>query len=519
MTESPAETDAAPAAHPGPPPAPPLGAPTGGDRFFAWLRGLGLIRADGWIGGVCAGIAERIGIDPVIVRGIFVVAALFSLPMFLVYAIGWALLPDTAGRIHAQELLRRRFDPAMVGIGLLLLLSVFPVTQSFFGVVLPFGYIVPGYSQLSPLAVLANVAVVAVILVLIFLAVRSSRRAAPTGGVPASHPRTASADPGAALAVDRSGVDAHAGPAEDAGASMAGSAPLPPAPAAPDASPDDLAQWRIQHDAWRAQDDAWRRQQKDAEAAAREQARAERSAAAAAFAAEAAERRRLRRLTNPRTSVAFVALVIGAALVVGASTALIVGATEDANVAVAGGLLSGTVVLGLGMVVAGIRRRRSGFLAFLTTALLVAGAATAVPAATQGLAFGYTYVSNADPRSFTQVWGDLSVDVWGSGGGAPIDIVKRNGSTRVVVGVDSLADLDVSGVDVITWTSFDVETGEFIEDGTWTASAGSGREPRIVRSIDTTDADTPRPEAQVIRLEQPGGHVHVEIYENAPEER
>ncbi len=518
MTESHAETDAAPPAHPGPPPAPPFGAPTRGDRFFAWLRDLGVIRADGWIGGVCAGIAHRISIDPVIVRGIFVVAALFSLPMFLVYAIGWALLPDTAGRIHVQELVRRRFDPAMVGIGLLLLLSVFPVTQWFFGVVLPFGYIVPAFPQLSPFAVLATFAVIAVILGLIYVAVRSSRRAAPTGGVPASDPRTASADPGAAFAVDRSGVDAHADPAGDAGASAAGSAPLPPPPAAPDASPDDLVQWRLQHDAWRAQEAAWRRQQKDAETAAREQARAERAAAGAAFAAEAAERRRLRRLTNPRTSAAYIALVIGAALVVGASTALIVGATEDANVAVAAGLLSGAVVMGLGIVTAGARRRRSGFLAFVSAALLVAGVSTAVPAATQGLAFGYTYVSNADPRSFTQVWGDLSIDVWGDGG-APIDIIKRNGSTTIVVGPDSLAELDVKGIDVVTWTTFDVETGEFIEDGTWTASSGSRREPLILRTIDTTDDETPRIEAQAIRLEQPGGHVHVDIYENAAEER
>lgn len=518
MTESPAETDAAPAEHPGPPPAPPVGAPSGGARFFAWLRDLGLIRADGWIGGVCAAIAHRIGIDPVIVRGIFVVAALFALPMFLVYAIGWALLPDTAGRIHTQELLRRRFDPAMVGIGLLLLLSVFPVSQWFFGVVLPFGYIVPTPPQLSPFAVLATFAVVAVILGLIYLAVRSARRTPTTGGTPASDPRTASADPGAAFAVDRSGVDAHADPAGDAGASAAGSAPLPPPPAAPDASPDDLAQWRLQHDAWRAQEAAWRREQKDAEAAAREQARAERAATNAAFAAEAAERRRLRRLTNPRTSVAYVALVIGAALVVGAAAALIVGATEDANVAVTAGLLFGTIVLGLGMVVAGARRRRTGFLAFLTTVVLVAGVSTAVPAATQGLAFGYTYVSNGGPRSFTQVWGDLYIDVWG-GGETPIDIVKRNGSTTVTVGSDSLVDLDITGVDVITWTRYGGVTGDLVQDGTWTASSRSGGEPRITRSLDTTDDESPRIASQVIRLEQPGGHVHVDIYENSPEER
>jgi len=43
------------------------------DRFFGWLRGLGIMRttSDRWFAGVAAGIAGRANIDPLIVRGIF----------------------------------------------------------------------------------------------------------------------------------------------------------------------------------------------------------------------------------------------------------------------------------------------------------------------------------------------------------------------------------------------------------------------------------------------------------------
>ena len=98
-------------ADPGPPPPPPQ-LPTGSDRFFSWVRGLGIARADGWLGGVCAGIAARLRIDPIIVRGIVVVAALFGLPMLVIYAVSWALLPDITGRIH--DWLEREFESGSV---------------------------------------------------------------------------------------------------------------------------------------------------------------------------------------------------------------------------------------------------------------------------------------------------------------------------------------------------------------------------------------------------------------------
>src|SRR5665213_2958017 len=86
-------------------PSSPYGGPRTGlsgrdTRFFDWMRGLHLIRTDGWIGGVCSAIANRLGIDPLIVRGIVVVAAILGAPVLLLYAAAWALLPDAEGRIH-----------------------------------------------------------------------------------------------------------------------------------------------------------------------------------------------------------------------------------------------------------------------------------------------------------------------------------------------------------------------------------------------------------------------------------
>ena len=48
-------------------------------NFFDWIRSHGIHRGrDRWIGGVSSGIAERMGIDPLIVRGIFIVLTLFA---------------------------------------------------------------------------------------------------------------------------------------------------------------------------------------------------------------------------------------------------------------------------------------------------------------------------------------------------------------------------------------------------------------------------------------------------------
>ena len=104
-----------------------------GEGFFNWLRGLGVSRPnERWFGGVAAGIAERAGIDPLIVRGIFVALAIVGGPGILLYAIGWFFLPDARGRIEAEQLFRGNANGA--NITLAVVIGLFVISPIFTGV-------------------------------------------------------------------------------------------------------------------------------------------------------------------------------------------------------------------------------------------------------------------------------------------------------------------------------------------------------------------------------------------------
>jgi phage shock protein PspC (stress-responsive transcriptional regulator) len=99
-------------------------------RFFDWVRSTGIDRAhDRWFAGVCGGIAHRTGLDPLIVRGIAIVLAILGAPVLFAYAIGWALLPNQSGRIHAEQAFRGIFEPAMIAIAALILFTIIPFTR------------------------------------------------------------------------------------------------------------------------------------------------------------------------------------------------------------------------------------------------------------------------------------------------------------------------------------------------------------------------------------------------------
>lgn len=104
----------------GPTTPPPYAAPkpTGAEGFFTAIRRTGLYRSDDrWIGGVAGGIAGRFGIDPLLVRGLFGVSFLLGGLGLVAYGIGWLLLPEQSdGRIHAEELVRGDFDVALLGV-------------------------------------------------------------------------------------------------------------------------------------------------------------------------------------------------------------------------------------------------------------------------------------------------------------------------------------------------------------------------------------------------------------------
>ncbi|RMI09631.1 PspC domain-containing protein, partial [Cellulomonas triticagri] len=100
----------------GAPPAAPRTDGTGSNGFFDGLRRAGVQRSsDRWVGGVAGGLAARFGVDPLLARGVIGVTMLMGFGLVL-YGIAWALLPEESdGRIHLEETIRGRFDPALLG--------------------------------------------------------------------------------------------------------------------------------------------------------------------------------------------------------------------------------------------------------------------------------------------------------------------------------------------------------------------------------------------------------------------
>ena len=87
-----------------------------GQNFFDWIRSQGIYRGrDRWIGGVASGIAHRLGVDPLIIRGVLIVLTLFAGLGVLAYGLAWALLPEPDGRIHVQEAAAGRWTAGMTG--------------------------------------------------------------------------------------------------------------------------------------------------------------------------------------------------------------------------------------------------------------------------------------------------------------------------------------------------------------------------------------------------------------------
>ncbi len=81
---------------------------TGLDKIFSALRGIGIRRRtdDKWIGGVASGLADRLGVDPVIVRAAFVLLTILGGVGVSVYLVAWTLLPNDRNQIAAERALR-----------------------------------------------------------------------------------------------------------------------------------------------------------------------------------------------------------------------------------------------------------------------------------------------------------------------------------------------------------------------------------------------------------------------------
>lgn len=88
-----------------------------GASFFASVRRLGIVRSDErWAGGVAGGVARRLGVDPVLVRCVWLVLNVFTGVSLILYGLGWLLLPEESdGRIHAEQALHGRVEAGLVG--------------------------------------------------------------------------------------------------------------------------------------------------------------------------------------------------------------------------------------------------------------------------------------------------------------------------------------------------------------------------------------------------------------------
>ncbi|MBL0884701.1 PspC domain-containing protein [Myceligenerans indicum] len=229
-----------------PPQQPPGSQPRpAGSGFFDSIRRTRLYRADRrWVGGVASGVADRLGWDPLLVRGLFVITVFLGGIGLIAYGLGWALLPEQSdGRIHLEEAVRGNFDVALLGAA----------TMFLFGFAWggPWGWWDVDAGWLAALFWLAVVSGI------VYLLVQAARRRPSTEGEPhaqpyppahpqpyaPAHPPTTPAGPGAGPAgppaasetvglADHTSTGPEAPPA--AHAPYAGTSGMPPGtPAAP----------------------------------------------------------------------------------------------------------------------------------------------------------------------------------------------------------------------------------------------------------------------------------------------
>ncbi|GAA1782536.1 PspC domain-containing protein [Agromyces lapidis] len=515
-------------------PNPMSGPDATGPGFYAWLRRLGVPRRAGWLGGVCAGVGARLGIDPIIVRGIVVVLAVLGAPFVLVYAIAWMLLPDVEGEIHLERLTRGIVDPAVVGIAVMGVIGFIPLVQG--------GWLgwrwwpdwqvsdpIFGFNLTWPLRVIWALLVVGAIVWFVVWLARRASAGSPVGGAArmASAPgaadsglsATGAAHQGAPAAGPASGpaVAAFAAGSVSAGASAAAMPPAgaePPVPAE-GADAAAIADWRAQHEAWRLSHAEWKAGQAEADRAAREQAAEEARARSLEFQAQAAAARAARRASRPRASAAYVFTLLGIAVVIGAITAIwAYGAPETSAFSAAIALAAATLVLSLGMVVAALRRRRSGILATITAASLVAMlVSTAVSAfAPYGTLIGPTQsISLGYPQQLLQPVGDAYVST-GSYDGYPNDaqvitLTQGTGDTYISVDPNTSIVLDATEAGAITYTVWGA-------DGTPSQRQFGDVDDRVLVLGDVAADDTEGASADArLVLRQNSGSVFIDVNE------
>ncbi len=107
-------------------PAPGASRPRGFEQLWDAMRRSGIRRPvdDRWLGGVCAGTARRLGVDPVLIRVALAAALLLGGVGIVAYAVALVLLPDTDGRIELERASWGELTGTTVGAVALLLLAL-----------------------------------------------------------------------------------------------------------------------------------------------------------------------------------------------------------------------------------------------------------------------------------------------------------------------------------------------------------------------------------------------------------
>lgn len=364
------------------------------EGFFGWIRGLGFSRAqDRWFAGVASGIAAKIGIDPLIVRGVFLVLAVLGGPGILLYVLGWLLMPDHTGRIHLEDIVRGRASTGVLITAVVLAaVIVLPVLLRIAG--LPFGGLalwdvwgMPDWIS-ALFAVLWWTALVGGAIWVIVWFFTSGP------GAPGRQARTADA---------RGDAGAEAG-GDATGPKTAPTTPPPPGDAAEPSR--DWAQWseQVGQRAGEWGEDVGRRAAEWGERVS----------------AESAARHRARRLGAGHIllTLAFALLAGGtavAAILTGWVALPLSGDASQTWLAyVVGGVIA-LAVIGLSLIVAGARGKDGGILVFFSWCGVVALLFTAVfPSGSAFQPFGQrtvTISSDGDARGVTMIAGNATVDL------------------------------------------------------------------------------------------------------------
>lgn len=458
-----------------PPPSPTqANAPTASQQgtFFDWIRGAGLIRTDdAWLAGVAGGIARRTGLDPLIIRGIILVVAVLGGPALFLYAVAWALLPDSQGRIHAERALKGIFDPAMIAIGVLVVLTFVPFMQGIWWQGAPDFWNMPEWLE----STLRSGWVLALVAGLIWLTVVIARRTLPIAA--ASPEPRAHADfwTSPATPADSPTFDAPA-PFAASGAGAAPAAPgrtdstwyaTPEAAHAGVASPNDWNQARSQTE-------------RDAERRARDAARAQQ------------RREHEERYRRRQPGAAFVSISLGLALLAGVFVAIALGYTTFSDTAVLVGVGTALGVIALATILSGIRGKESGALGFFAvvailvllfvgvfprgTAVSVVGDTTwVVTDAAPGTSTGYSMAAGSPTL-------DLSgLDARGADLGGTVELWLGAGTVELVLPEDAPVVLEVAGgIAGLSYTDADGEARE----------RGAPVYREVLRFGDTSGGDT-----------------------------